>query len=85
MPNGKEYSGLKTIEQATEIRRRVLTAFEQAERNPNPTEQKRLLTSAVIGGGPTGVELVWKLIGDEPLHPSPKTSDRLMPPSHACC
>ena len=49
--------GLKTIEQATEIRRRVLTAFEQAERNPNPTEQKRLLTFVVIGGGPTGVEL----------------------------
>ncbi|MEZ6144637.1 MAG: NAD(P)/FAD-dependent oxidoreductase [Planctomycetaceae bacterium] len=49
--------GLKTIEQATEIRRRVLTAFEQAERNPNPSEQKRLLTFVVIGGGPTGVEL----------------------------
>ncbi len=49
--------GLKTVEQATEIRRRVLTAFEQAERSTNPEEQKRLLTFVVVGGGPTGVEL----------------------------
>ena len=49
--------GLKTVEQATEIRRRVLTAFEVAERSTNPDEQKRLLTFVVVGGGPTGVEL----------------------------
>ena len=49
--------GLKTIEQATEIRRRVLTAFEEAERTDDPQEQKRLLTFVVVGGGPTGVEL----------------------------
>jgi len=49
--------GLKTLEQATEIRRRVLVAFEAAERIQDPEEQKRLLTFAVVGGGPTGVEL----------------------------
>lgn len=49
--------GLKTVEQATEIRRRVLTAFEQAERSTSPEEQRRLLTFIVVGGGPTGVEL----------------------------
>ena len=49
--------GLKTIEDATEIRRRVLFAFEEAERNPDPDERARQLTFAVIGGGPTGVEL----------------------------
>lgn len=49
--------GLKTLEQATEIRRRVLTAFELAERESSPERQKQLLTFVVIGGGPTGVEL----------------------------
>lgn len=49
--------GLKTLEQAIEIRRRVLTAFELAEREFNPEKRKELLTFAIIGGGPTGVEL----------------------------
>ena len=49
--------GLKTIEQATEIRRRVLTAFEQAELDSDPERRKRQLTFVIIGGGPTGVEL----------------------------
>ena len=49
--------GLKTVEQATEIRRRVLTAFEIAERSTSPDEQRKLLTFVVVGGGPTGVEL----------------------------
>ena len=49
--------GLKTISEATEIRRRVLSAFEQAERIEHPEEQKRQLTFVIIGGGPTGVEL----------------------------
>jgi len=54
----EEYApGLKTLEQATEIRRRVLTAFEDAERIGDPDEQQRLLTFAIVGGGPTGVEL----------------------------
>ena len=49
--------GLKTLEQATEIRRRVLTAFERAESERDPEELKALLTFVVVGGGPTGVEL----------------------------
>lgn len=49
--------GLKSIEDAVEIRRRVLLAFERAERSVDDDERARLLTFVVIGGGPTGVEL----------------------------
>jgi NADH dehydrogenase len=49
--------GLKTLEQAIEIRRRMLTAFELAEREKDPARIKQLLTFAIVGGGPTGVEL----------------------------
>ncbi len=49
--------GLKTVEQATEIRRRILLAFEEAENEFDPDKQKRLLTFIIVGGGPTGVEL----------------------------
>ena len=49
--------GLKTIEQATEIRRRILTAFETAERSNDKAEQRKQLTFVIVGGGPTGVEL----------------------------
>jgi len=49
--------GLKTIAQATEIRRRVMEAYEAAERTSDPVEQKKLLTFVIVGGGPTGVEL----------------------------
>lgn len=49
--------GLKSLPQATEIRRRVLLAFEQAEKTNDPDEQEQLMTFVVVGGGPTGVEL----------------------------
>ena len=49
--------GLKTIEDATSQRARVLSAFEQAEREDDPARAKALLTFVVVGGGPTGVEL----------------------------
>jgi NADH:quinone reductase (non-electrogenic) len=49
--------GLKTIEDATEIRRRFLLAFERAEKSDNEQEQQEYLTFVVVGGGPTGVEL----------------------------
>jgi NADH dehydrogenase len=53
--------GLKSLEEATEIRRRMLTAFELAEKEPDPERQRKLLTFVVIGGGPTGVELAGAL------------------------
>lgn len=49
--------GLKTLEDATTIRRRLLLAFEKAELADDPAEREALLTFAVIGAGPTGVEL----------------------------
>lgn len=49
--------GLKTVEDALEIRRRVLLAFERAEREPDAARQRAMLTFVVVGGGPTGVEL----------------------------
>ncbi|MBS1241181.1 MAG: FAD-dependent pyridine nucleotide-disulfide oxidoreductase [Gemmatimonadetes bacterium] len=53
--------GLKTVEDALEIRRRVLLAFERAERATTPEERHRLLTFVVVGGGPTGVEVAGAL------------------------
>lgn len=52
---------LKGIDDALEIRRRVLLAFEAAEREADPAARRRLLTFAVIGGGPTGVEVAGAL------------------------
>ncbi len=49
--------GLKKIDDATDIRRRILSAFEQAEQTADPDARRRLLTFVVIGGGPTGVEM----------------------------
>lgn len=53
--------GLKTLEDALEIRRRVLLAFERAEREADPVEREKLLTFVLVGGGPTGVELAGTL------------------------
>ncbi|MCM8537407.1 MAG: NAD(P)/FAD-dependent oxidoreductase [Lentisphaeraceae bacterium] len=49
--------GLKTLNQATEIRRRVLSAFETAEASTDIEARKKALTFVIVGGGPTGVEL----------------------------
>jgi NADH dehydrogenase len=49
--------GLKSLEDALEIRRRVLLAFERAEREPDPVRRHAYLTFVVVGGGPTGVEM----------------------------
>ena len=49
--------GLKAIEDATEIRRRFLMAFERAEKSTDETERNAYLTFVIVGGGPTGVEL----------------------------
>ena len=53
--------GLKTIEDATAIRRRVLLAFERAERETDPEKRHAWLTFVIVGGGPTGVELAGAL------------------------
>ncbi len=49
--------GLKTLEDSRRIRQKVLNSLELAESSKDPTEQKRLMTVAIVGGGPTGVEL----------------------------
>ena len=57
-PEWEEFApGLKTLEQATEMRRRMLVAFERAESELDPDRQRAYLTFVVVGGGPTGVEL----------------------------
>lgn len=53
--------GLKTIDDALRIRRRVLLAFEEAEREPSPEKRAAWMTFVVVGGGPTGVELAGSL------------------------
>ncbi len=53
--------GLKTIENATEIRSRLLLAFERAEREPDPAQRRAWLNFVIVGAGPTGVELAGAL------------------------
>jgi NADH dehydrogenase len=62
--------GLKTIEDALEIRRRLLSAFEMAERTASPEAAEAWLTFVVIGGGPTGVELAGAIgeVAHQTLH-----------------
>ena len=61
-PEWAQYApGLKTLEDALDIRRRILLAFERAERETDPARQRELLTFVLVGGGPTGVELAGTL------------------------
>ena len=53
--------GLKSLEDALELRRRILSAFEAAEIEPDPEAQRALLTFVVVGAGPTGVELAGQI------------------------
>jgi NADH dehydrogenase len=53
--------GLKSLDDAMEIRRRTLLAFERAETSDDPAEIERLLTLVIVGGGPTGVEMAGAL------------------------
>src|SRR3954464_9605447 len=53
--------GLKSIEDATAMRRNILYAFEAAEREPDPSKRRSWLTFVVVGAGPTGVELAGAL------------------------
>jgi NADH dehydrogenase len=60
--NWSEFApGLKTLDDALKLRRKVLLAFEEAEREPDPDRKRHLLTFVLIGGGPTGVELAGAL------------------------
>jgi NADH dehydrogenase len=54
--------GLKTLEDATSIRRRVLLSLERAERESDPARRAALLTFVIVGGGPTGVELAGAIV-----------------------
>jgi len=72
---------LKTIEDAIEIRRRVLIAFERAERESDPNKIRTLLTFVVVGGGPTGVELAGALA--EIARDTLSHEFRSIDPSHA--
>ncbi len=70
--------GLKSLEDAVEIRRRVLLAFEEAERTDDQTKRDRLMTFVVVGGGPTGVELAGSL-GEIARHTLARDYDRIDP------
>lgn len=73
--------GLKKIDDATDIRRRLLVAFERAEVETDPEERKRLLTFVVVGGGPTGVEMAGAII--ELAHHALAADFRSIEPSSA--
>lgn len=73
--------GLKTIPQATEIRRRVLMAFEAAERTYDLEEQKKWMTFVLVGGGPTGVELAGAIA--EMAHNTLRNDFKTIDASHA--
>ncbi len=72
---------LKSIEEATEIRGRILYAFEAAEREPDPEKQREWLTFAIVGGGPTGVELAGALA--EIAHDTLRNDFRSIRPENA--
>lgn len=73
--------GLKTIEDALEIRRRIFLAFEMAERETDPARRRALTTFVIIGGGPTGVELAGTL--GELAHGTLKDYFRSIDPAEA--
>ncbi|MGH7774925.1 MAG: NAD(P)/FAD-dependent oxidoreductase [Candidatus Binatia bacterium] len=74
--------GLKTVEDATEIRRRIFLAFEAAERETDPKKLRAWLTFVIVGGGPTGVELAGAL--GEIANDTIKHDFRNINPADAC-
>lgn len=72
---------LKSVEDALEIRRRVLSAFEMAERAPDPETMRAWLTFVIIGGGPTGVEMAGALA--EVAHKALRHEFRCIDPAEA--
>jgi len=73
--------GLKTVDDATEIRRRILLAFERAEIEPDEAKRKALLTFVIVGAGPTGAELAGAII--ELAHKALATDFRHIDPAAA--
>src|SRR5690348_3595568 len=73
--------GLKSIEDATQMRAKILSAFERAERCPDAEECRALMTFVVVGGGPTGVELAGTL--GEVAHSTLRGNFRAINPAHA--
>ena len=73
--------GLKSVDDALEIRRRILIAFEAAEREADPARREAWMTFVVVGGGPTGVELAGAL--GEIANDTLKRDFRSIDPSHA--
>ena len=71
-------SPLKTIEEATTMRRRILIAFEHAEDTEDANERRQLLTFVIIGGGPTGVELAGALAALRLLGEAGETGRRVL-------
>jgi NADH dehydrogenase len=81
-PEWENYApGLKTVEDATAMRRMILSAFERAERCTNAEERQALLTFVIVGGGPTGVELAGTL--GEVAHATLRGNFRSIDPSHS--
>ncbi len=77
--------GLKTVSDATRIRRRILSAFEAAEQESSPDAQAALLRIVIVGGGPTGVELAgaiaelaYRAIAKDFRHIDPKSTEIIL-------
>jgi NADH dehydrogenase len=77
----RDAPGMKTIDDALELRGRIFGAFEMAEREPDPAARRRWLTFVVVGAGPTGVELAGQLV--ELSHGSLRGNFRHIDPSDA--
>src|SRR5271170_394013 len=81
-PEWEEFApGLKTVEDATDMRRRILLAFEAAEREQIPEKLEAFMTFVIVGGGPTGVELAGAL--GEIAHDTLRQDFRNIDPSRA--
>ena len=77
-----EAPGLKNVEQAIELRNRILEAFEQAERDGDPQRRQQFMNIVIVGGGPTGVELAGAL--GEMVHFTLARDFRNIDPGKAC-
>ena len=78
---GDHAPGLKTLEDATEMRRKIFSAFEAAERSDDPLVRQAMLTFVIVGGGPTGTELAGTLA--EIAHETLQDEFRRISPSDA--